>query len=549
LAASISLSITQNSQSVANNTSNVTVAVSVKWSYGSWNATGECYGSITIDGTKYSFSGIKFNTSASTSGSQVIMTKTVNVGHNSDGTKTLSCSASFYTGLSSSGTQTASGSKTLTTIPRKSSLSASNGTLGTAQTLTVTRQATSFTHTITYKCGSASGTICTKSTNTSISWTPPLSLAQQNTTGTSVSVTFTITTYSGNTNVGSNTTAITCAIPASVKPSVSIAVSDPTGNAGSFGAYVQGQSKLKIVATASGSQGSTIKSYKTTADGKTFTAATVTTGVVNGTGTLTITATVTDSRGRTATASTTISVLKYEYPKINSLTVSRRDYDANGENYVKSGYLEVKFSSEITALNNKNTATYSIQYKKMTATSYTTETMSDLDGQYSVSGGVFVFRADTASSYNIVLSVADAFKTVAKTGTGSSMKMLYSILKRNLGLALGKIAELEGVFEIAFQTMFTGGIRQPVLEAGTDFDDVIIPNTYTLKNCNSAGYGHCPVTTGTGSLSIETVGEEGQLRQIVTVCHKTNPLRYERFYYGGSWGNWLSVGVSFQELS
>jgi len=44
--------------------SNVTVSVTAKWTYGSYNATGQCTGSITIDGTKYSFSGIKFkNTS------------------------------------------------------------------------------------------------------------------------------------------------------------------------------------------------------------------------------------------------------------------------------------------------------------------------------------------------------------------------------------------------------------------------------------------------------------------------------------------------------
>lgn len=211
MAVSISLSIAQNSQSIANNTSSVTVKVTAKWTYGSYNATGECTGSITIAGTKYSFSGIKFNTGKTTSGSQVIMTKTVNVSHNSDGTKTLSCSASFVTGVSS-GTVTASGSKTLTTIARKSTLSVSNGSLGTAQTLTVTRKSTALTHTITYTCGSASGTIASKSSSTSISWTPPWSLAKQNEGGTSVSVKLTITTYSGSTSIGSNSYTISCSV-------------------------------------------------------------------------------------------------------------------------------------------------------------------------------------------------------------------------------------------------------------------------------------------------------------------------------------------------
>ena len=172
-------SITQNSQNVANNTSNVTVKLICKWTYGSYNHYGNANGWLQIDGTKYTFSGVIINPNETTSGSQTLMSKTVNVSHNSDGTKTLQVSASFDTDLNSSGVQTASASKTLTTIPRKSSLSVGNGTLGTAQTLTVTRQATSFTHTITAKCGSASTTICTKSTSTSISFTPPLTWASQ----------------------------------------------------------------------------------------------------------------------------------------------------------------------------------------------------------------------------------------------------------------------------------------------------------------------------------------------------------------------------------
>lgn len=303
MAVTISLAITQNSQSVADNTSNVTVKATVKWTGGSYNATGECTGSITIDGKKYSFSGLKFNTGKTTTGSQTIMTKTVNVGHNSDGTKTLSCSTSFYTGVSS-GTITISASKVLTTISRKSTLSASNGTLGTAQTLTISRKSSSFTHTIKYTCGSASGTICTKTTETSVSFTPPLSLANQNTTGTSVSVKFEIITYSGSTNIGSNTKTITCSIPSSVKPSCSISVSDAAG----YSVYVKGCSKFKITVTPTTAYGSAIDSYSVKANGATYTTATVTTGVLASSGTLTITATVKDKRGRTGTATKTVTV-------------------------------------------------------------------------------------------------------------------------------------------------------------------------------------------------------------------------------------------------
>lgn len=83
---------------------------------------------------------------------------------------------------------------------------------------------------------------------------------------------------------------------------------------------------------------------------------------------------------------------------------------------------------------------------------------------------------------------------------------------------------------------------QPVLPDGTDFDDITSPNTYTIKNSSSAGYNNCPLQSGTGTLVVEACGDEGQVHQIVKVCNKVNPAVHERFYYQGSWGNWLTNG-------
>lgn len=508
MAVTLSLSITQNSQNTTNNSSNVTVKATAHWTGGSWNGTGQCTGSITIDGTKYSFSDIKFNTGKTSTGSQVVMTKTVNVEHDDDGNKKLSCSASFVTGVSS-GTVSASASKDLTMIPRKSTLTVANGTLGTAQTLTITEKASSFKHKLKYTCGDASGWILggssSFSTANSVSWTPPLSLAQENPTGTSVSVTFTLYTYTDDgTSVGSNNYTKTFSIPASVKPSVSISVSDDTGYKNTYGSYIQGLSKLKIVVTASGSQGSTIKSYKTEADGKTYTTATVTTGAVAGTGTLTIKATVTDSRGRTATATTTVSVLAYEVPKISALTVSR--CDANGNANSSGAYLAVVFSAEITSLNSKNTATYTIQYKKASATSYTTATLTDYAGQYSVSDGVFRFPAETSSSYDIILTAKDAFKSIPKTAAGSSEKKVWSMLKKAgkiVGFAINKIAELEGVFDVDMVIRARQGI---IVDA--EWVDLTVDDAFTLYNGTVANQPKYKVTgnvvTVTGIVSPKT---------------------------------------------
>ena len=112
MAVSLSLAITQNSQNIANNTSNVTVAATIHWTNGSWNAYAQCHGSITIDGVVHEFSEkTRFNESHTQTGSQVVMTKTVNVSHNNDGTKTLNCSAIFYVYLDTTTYTSGSGSK------------------------------------------------------------------------------------------------------------------------------------------------------------------------------------------------------------------------------------------------------------------------------------------------------------------------------------------------------------------------------------------------------------------------------------------------------
>lgn len=446
MAVSLSIGVTQNSQSIENNTSNVTVVVYASWTYGSHNQLQKS-GSVTIDGSTYSFTS-SFNYNGTSSGSQAIWTGTVNVAHNTDGTKTLSCSASYVTGVSS-GTIYASTSVALTTIPRKSTLTASNGTLGTAQTLTINRNSDSFYHRITYACGEASGSVTSdRITSTSISWTPPLSLAAQNTASTNVSVTFTLYTYAGDgTELGTTTKTISCAIPASVKPTVSLSVSDSMGYLATYGGYLQGLSKISVSITAAGVQGSTIKTYNTTADGKNYASASFTTDVISGTGTLTISTTVTDTRGRTATASTNITVLAYSSPKITAMDIYRSD--SSGSATSNGAYLTVKFSAAITSISSKNTASYAVQHKKTSSTSYTSATLSSYANVYSVSNGTYTFAADASSTYDIIFTATDAFNSTQRIGSGGTVSKLFSILNKGLGWAFGKVAEKQKTVEIA----------------------------------------------------------------------------------------------------
>lgn len=450
---SISISsITQNSQNVANNTSNVTVTLVAKWTYGSWNHLGTANGWLIIDGEKYSFSNVNINPNKTDSGTQTLITKAVDVAHNSDGTKTLACSASFYTGLSKVGTVTTSASKVLTTIPRKSTFTVENGTLGTEQIIYVDRKSTSFTHTIRYTCGSISGTICEKSSAEEVRWNTNtgnvLSLANEFPSGNNVRVYFTLTTYNGNTEIGTFAHAASYfRIPDRIKPSCEISVSDIMGYSNRYGSYVKGLSRLQIQVNPTIAYSSPIKSYSVTANGKTYSSSVVTTDALKGSGVVTVSASVIDTRDRSSdTVSETIEVLDYSVPSITGLVAKRCNQD--GSNNPNGEYIQVSFSADIKPLNNRNTAEYILNYKKPTDTDYTSVPLDEINNHYSVVNYVCMpFAADIASSYDIEITASDNHYSVPAATKASTAFVLMHFNADGNGIAFGKVSEKTNAFE------------------------------------------------------------------------------------------------------
>lgn len=487
----LKFSWSESSQSVANNTTTISWKLElISGSSGLISSSAKKSWSVTVNGKKYSgtnYIGISNNST------KTLASGTTTITHNSDGTKTFSYSFSQEFGItfsgSSIGTKSGSGSGTLDTIPRKSSLSASNGTLNTAQTLTVTRQATSFTHTITYKCGTASGTIVTKSSSTSISWTPPLSLASQNTTGTSVSVVFTITTYSGDTSIGSNTKTISCTIPASVKPSCTFTLEDTTGIDDIYGSPVQGLSKIKVTVTATQAYGSAIDSCSISIDGKKFSALTATTGVLAVSGKSTVTATVKDKRGRSGSVSYDMNVQAYTAPAVTALTAKRCNED--GTLNKRGDHIIVTFSAKVSSMSSKNTAGYRVQYKKSSETSYTAVTLSALANSYNVSNYSYIFPAVAGSSYNVAIEVRDRHNNSTPATKSVKVATAFAIFSwRGFrtsngvedGLGIGKVPEKPNALEIAWETIFYGKV------SGTIFDAVYpVGSIYLAYNHTDPG--------------------------------------------------------------
>ena len=191
-------------QSITDNTSDIYWELYVDTdAYGAISLGGSQAWSVTIDGQ---------TTSGADSGgfsknsNKLLGSGTVTVAHSSDGSKTFSFSFEklfgFTWGGTYRGTYTGSGNGTLTTIPRTSDLSVSNGTLGESQTIIADRKSSSFTHSLRWSTNGFSGTLAEKSSATSWNYTPSLEIANDAPNGTSVSMTFTLETYSGSTLIG-----------------------------------------------------------------------------------------------------------------------------------------------------------------------------------------------------------------------------------------------------------------------------------------------------------------------------------------------------------
>ena len=478
------ISISQNSQSISGNTSNVTVSVRffrTNTGYTSYG-TGTVY--CKINGTTHS-AGVTPDQKI-TNGGIVLFSRTLNISHNADGSKNLTCSAWISHNVVTSSEQ--SYSQTLSTIPRASSFgSISGNTIGSSITVNINRASSSFTHQVWYRFGNTGWVDLGSSYGASCTFTPPMSLCSQVPNSTSGLFDLCIRTLNGSSRIGDDAyKSIIIYVPSTLSPSLSFTVSDVTGYFNTYGGYIQDISKVKTIITASGTYGSTISSYYVTVDGKNYSGATTTSGVLTSSGAVDILARVIDSRGRDTVLGKRITVLAYSKPKISMLDVKR----CNSSGVPNSGgdHLGVFFKSDATPLNSKNKVTFTLRYKKTSATSFTSVTLAKYTNQYSVTNGVHIFQADKAFSYDVELIINDNFASSERNSTGPSVKKLVSLLSNGLGVAFGKIAEHKNEVEFGMPTRFSAdtygnvyglnGLDQ--IPEGADINDYINPGCYSI---------------------------------------------------------------------
>ena len=444
------------------------------------------------------------------------------IAHNADGSKTVSISIKntnwsypgFWTsyvdysdfnnpvtvGVPIKFTNNDSKSIQLYTIAGASTVSGVNGQFGVSNTVTVTRQSASFTHTLVASClghtKNITGTITWNGNTGTVAWTPTASWMDDIPNATSASCTITCTTLNSGTTVGTSSTAITLSVTG-VNPAPTLATAEPSGqtHVSKYGHMVQGKSRVQVTVTPGTKRSATVASVSVTANGATTavsgTPYVMTTSALKNSGSNTISATVRDSRGLSGTGSATISgVLAYSSPAL-TISVHRCNSDLTAND--SGTYMKITYSAAITALNNANGKT--IAYRtKMSGGSWSAWTSSTL-GSYTASGdlGPIDISAGIANgaSYDVECKVTDDFGTVTRSTSLSTMPVTIDLNEYGDGIAFGKNSTIRRAFDIgdwsAVGRVLGLGVARAQIPSGGDLNDYTEPGIYGVATNTIGG--------------------------------------------------------------
>lgn len=533
----------QISQSVANNTTTISWNLQlIAGSAGEINSGVSKTWTVTINGTTYTGSS---SVAIGNNTSKVLASGQVTIAHNSDGTKSFSYSFSQAFNITFAGVmvgvKSGSGSGTLNTIPRATTpgLSSTSVDMDTTMIIYTYRASDSFKHDLAYSFAGGPFVEIASGADTVTYWKVPLDLASSIPNTTSGTVTIRCITKNGDNVVGTKTVLLTAKVPTKVVPTVN-AVTHAEANAGigeTIGAYVQNKSKVSVNIAAIGAYGSTIKSYSSTLNGKTYNGASWTSDTLPLSGSVSIVTTVTDSRGRTASKTTSLTVLAYAPPQITTFSVAR--YNASGVADPDGDRAWVRIVYGVTSLNSKNTATATIQYKKSTDTAWTTlytRTELSMDGTLKPAGTTF----STDYQWDFRITLTDAFNSATPATYNAvlpSGAVILDIKADGKGIAFFKTSTKDGV---EIEGELPGSAIS--LTTNADLNSLTTPGFYVIPTTTiAATVKNKPFTDSvTASIEVKRTGD-GSVKQIVQKSTKTDGAIYERGYESGSWGAWNVV--------
>ena len=324
----------------------------------------------------------------------------------------------------------------------------------TTGTVNITRYNSAYTHKVTVILGSRSQTF--DDVGTSKSFTIPSSWLDQIPTATSKAATVTVTTWSGNTQIGvADSKTFTVTVPSTVKPTVSLSAVNKSDNSvvSGWDTLIQGFSKIKLTASASAGSGSSISSIVFSGDSvsQSGTDTTVTSSILTNAGSRKWKVIVTDARGRTASATVTRTVHEYFPASIISLTAKRSG--SSGTDAPADGtYINAKGTYVFASCNGHNSATVKkIEYKRHTVSSWSMGVSS------ASSGTAYTFGSGAISilyNYDVRLTVTDALGSTASYVVNVSSVIGFAFGLNGQCARFGGPVQYDDRFECDFNAQF-----------------------------------------------------------------------------------------------
>ena len=303
-------------------------------------------------------------------------------------------------------------SMALTTIPRASTVSCSTANIGRVATITINRASSSFTHTLSYTFDSLSGTIVTKTNETSVPWIIPTTFYAEIPNSKSGTGTITCDTYNGSTKIGTKTCTFTATVSESAsKPTLSPTVVDNNSTTialtGDNTKFIKYYSNAAVETGAEARDSATLVSQKITCGSKSISSGSGTIKKVEG-GTFKFSAT--DSRDYTTSQTVTKTLINYV--KLTcSMTASAASTSGVAELKISGNYWNGNFG----ATNNTLTVQYRYKEQGGSYSDWTDSSASIDNSKHTYSATVTISGLNYLNAYTFQARAIDKLATVRST--------------------------------------------------------------------------------------------------------------------------------------
>lgn len=455
------LNVKQNSQSIEDNKSNVTVKLLLKrndgYSASAYNLNESSNLVVLKVGGKAK---VNKNLTIDTRNNVTVTlaTWTGDVTHETDGTLSLGVSGSFtMEGTSLSG-GSVSGSFNCTDIPRASTLTLSKSSLNPEETVGATLSVASdgFSHKIKWSLGASSVTHSLSAGVTKDAFTVPLSWADEITNAKNGNISVTLATYKGTKKIGSKAYSLKLIIPATDEflPEFNL-IAERIDNSvpADIGEYVKGKSQVKLnIESLNLKHGAKASTYTAIVGSSSKTQLPATFDLTKSGG-ITVSLTVKDSRGFKVTKTEKINVLDYSAPTVSVNSLYR--CDENGNKTTSGTNLLCDLKINCSSLNDKNIPTITYKYKKADGDMVSGET--PINQNVSVIGnGEFLNN----SSYILAFKITDSITTVNDfiEVLVPSADIPFNIRKGGKGASFGCYSEKDNELTVAWDLNVKGGL-------------------------------------------------------------------------------------------